>query len=82
MPVTSPEWLQTVKENNKKWNFPHCAGTCNEKHINSESNSKWVQLTNYKDTFTMELTAWRDDNYGFISANTGSQGKTSNSGIY
>jgi len=33
MPVTSPEWLQTVKENNKKRNFPHCAGTCNEKYI-------------------------------------------------
>jgi hypothetical protein len=33
MPVTSPEWLKTGKENNKNWNFPHCAGTCSEKHI-------------------------------------------------
>lgn len=33
MPVTSPGCLQTVKENNKKLNFPHCVSTCSEKHI-------------------------------------------------
>lgn len=38
--VTSPEWLQTVKENNKKWNFPHCAGTCNEKHILTQNQTQ------------------------------------------
>ncbi|XP_050293936.1 uncharacterized protein LOC126734379 [Anthonomus grandis grandis] len=83
MPKTSQEWKAIALEFNKKWNFPHCLGALDGKHIviQSPMNSA-SEFYNYKHNFSIVLMALVDANYCFTFADIGCQGRISDSGVF
>jgi len=66
-----------------KWNLPHCLGAIEGKHIVIQSpNKSGTEYFNYKNTFSIVLTALVYANYNFIFVNVGCQGRISDSGVY
>ena len=73
MPTTEEEWLHIAANFEQKWNFPHCIGAVDGKHVvlRSPSNSGSLYC-NYKGTFSLVLLALVDANYQFICIDIGS----------
>lgn len=74
----------TISENfNSVWNFPHCIGALDGKHIEvvkpKHSGSLYF---NYKKTFSVVLLALVDANYQFIYVDCGIQGRISDGGVF
>jgi len=64
-----------------KWNYPHCIGSMDGKHIITQSPiNNGSEYTNYKGTFSVVLMALVDANYNY--ANIGCQGRISDSGVF
>jgi len=83
LPQNSEQWLKICQEFNEKWNFPHCLGAIDGKHIVIQSpNKSGTEYFNYKDTFSIVLMALVDANYNFIFVDVGCQGRISDSGVY
>ena len=82
MPQTPSEWEEIAVNFERTWNYPHCVGTIDGKHvvIRSPSNSGSL-FYNYKGTFSVVLMALVDASYKFISVDIGSYGKQSDAGI-
>lgn len=83
MPRTSQEWLQIAQEYDEKWNFPHCVGALDGKHILIQSPThSGSEFGNYKGTFSVVLIALVDANYRFIFVDVGCQGRISDGDIF
>lgn len=67
VPSTTARWQEKVREWNELWNFPHCVGAIDGKHVvieaPSNSNSDYY---NYKDQFSIVLLAIVDASYNVI----------------
>lgn len=82
-PTTEAEWREVANGYQEKWQFPHCLGAIDGKHI-------YIQLPansgstyhNYKSRFSVVLMAVVDANYKFIYANVGAQGRVSDAGLF
>lgn len=65
------------------WNFPHCVGAIDGKHIilqapfNTES-----EFFNYKKSFSIVLMAVVDSEYCFTFVDVGAQGRMNDAGVY
>lgn len=84
MPEPSIESLKTIAaEFKKKWQFDHCIGAIDGKHvtIKAPSNSG-TSFFNYKKTFSIVLMALVDANYKFIGIDVGAKGRFSDGGIF
>nr|CAI5845512.1 unnamed protein product [Callosobruchus analis] len=83
VPSTEAEWLKIAKEFDNQWNFPHCIGALDGKHvqIQCQANSG-SSFYNYKGTFSIVLMAIVNANYKFIYAHVGSQGRMSDGGVF
>lgn len=83
MPESEDDWLKIAQQYEEKWNFPHCLGAIDGKHvqlqapINSGSN-----FINYKSTFSIVLLALVDADYNFLYADVGCQGRISDGGVF
>lgn len=83
MPTTEEEWKVLAKQFEEKWNFPHCVGALDGKHIviqaPPDSGSYYY---NYKGTHSIVLMALADANYNIIYANIGANGRVSDGGVF
>ncbi|XP_026682547.1 uncharacterized protein LOC113469221 [Diaphorina citri] len=80
---TADDFKHISSDFEKLWNFPHCIGALDGKHIriNAPEHSG-SQFFNYKHFFSIVLQALVDANYRFISIDVGGYGKQSDGGTF
>ena len=83
MPSTEAEYERIAEDFEAKWQFPHCVGAVDGKHIliNPPPNSG-AAFRNYKGSFSIILLAIVDARYGFIGYDLGANGRASDSGVW
>lgn len=83
MPKDESEWKMIETEFNNKWNFPHCVGAFDGKHICLQAPmNSGTEFFNYKGMFSIVLFGVVDANYNFIYVNVGCQGRISDGGVF
>lgn len=82
-PVTEVEWREVAKGFQERWQFPHCLGAIDGKHITilPPANSGST-FRNYKPHFSVLLMAVADSKYRFLYAHVGTQGRVSDGGHF
>ncbi|KAM0730299.1 Protein ALP1-like [Formica fusca] len=76
-------WLQVHNEFALRWNFPHCVGALDGKHvvITAPANSG-SSFYNYKGQHSIVLMALVSSDYKFLMVDIGAQGRHSDGGIF
>lgn len=65
------------------WNFPHCVGAMDSKHVVLQSPvNSGSEFINYHSQFSIVLFALVDANYNFLFADIGCQGRISDGGVF
>nr|CAI5849241.1 unnamed protein product [Callosobruchus analis] len=83
MPSTNDGWRDVSREFDVAWNFPHCIGCVDGKHVVMQNpNNAGSMYLNYKGTFSIVLMAVCDANYCFTFADAGIQGRISDRGAF
>lgn len=83
LPTSAKEWIKTAKEFENAWNFPHCLGAIDGKHIVIQSpQHSGTEFYNYKGTYSIVLLAVADANYCFTYVDVGCQGRISDGGVF
>ncbi|XP_048006268.1 protein ANTAGONIST OF LIKE HETEROCHROMATIN PROTEIN 1-like [Leguminivora glycinivorella] len=78
MPETPEQWLVVANDYDTLWNFPHCLGAIDGKHILLQSPiNSGSEFYNYKGFFSIVLLAVVDAKYNFLYVNIGCQGRIS-----
>lgn len=81
-PASEQEWRDIAKQFEEKWNFPHCLGALDGKHVQiippAGSGSFYY---NYKGYHSMVLMALANANYEFILCDFGTNGRVSDGGV-
>ncbi len=82
-PSTPPEWLEIERVLSARWNFHHCCGAIDGKHVRivkpKRSGSDYYC---HKGFFSIILLALVDAKYKFIWANVGSPGSECDCGVF
>ena len=80
-PKTTEEWLKHGENFYKQWNFPHCLGALDGKHIlmQGPANSGSYYF-NYIGTFSIVLLAVVDAEHKFMDGDVGCNGRVSDRG--
>ena len=82
-PDSEKEWLAIAAEFNDKWNFPHCLGAIDGKHVLIQAPARsGSNFFNYKKCFSIVLLAVCNANYEFTLVDIGEAGRQSNGGVY
>ncbi|KAK5648040.1 hypothetical protein RI129_002932 [Pyrocoelia pectoralis] len=80
---TTENWKKIAKEFEDKWNFKHCIGALDGKHITMQALPKsGSQYYNYKGAHSIHLLAIADANYKFIMVDIGAAGRLSDGGVF
>ncbi|CAH1993087.1 unnamed protein product [Acanthoscelides obtectus] len=83
MPCTEEEWLQKSQQFAEKWNFPHCIGALDGKHVLIKAPKQRGSLYhNYEGTHSVVLMALADAEYKFQYINVGCFGRISDGGVF
>ena len=81
-PASKEEWLAIEKGFQQRWNFPHCVGALDGKHVVIQSCGQGSVFYNYKGTNSIILMVLAGPNYEVIWINCGMNGRQSDGGIW
>ncbi|XP_046743430.1 uncharacterized protein LOC124409688 [Diprion similis] len=82
-PSTVEEWILVAHKFETLWNFPHCIGSLDGKHINFRPPRKdGSKYRNYKGTDSVVLLALVDAEYKFLFIDIGRNGRMHDSAIF
>ncbi|KAG0712999.1 Protein ALP1-like [Chionoecetes opilio] len=80
---TTEDWKKIAEEFNNQWNFPHCLGAVDGKHIHIQKPALSGSLYfNYKRTFSTILMGVADAAYRFIYLDVGSYGREHDGSVF
>ena len=83
LPENSAQWRALAEKFGSRWNFHHCCGAIDGKHIEikrpAHSGSEYF---NYKGYFSVILLAVVDADYKFLWCCTGGSGSASDAGVF
>lgn len=83
VPNTEVKWKRVAQEFEDKWNFPHCIGAMDGKHVLIQPPVKsGSYFYNYKHSFSIVLLAVVDADYKFIYVDIGCNGRVSDGGVF
>jgi len=83
MPASEEEWKIISEDFGSKWNFHHCLGAIDGKHIEIiKPQESGPYFFNYKHTFSIVLMAIANANYEFIMVDIGANGRVSDGGVF
>ena len=83
LPDSPDQWMQVAKDYNDRWNFPHCIGAIDGKHVRI-INPKLAgsHFHNYKKFYSMVLLGIVDAEYRFLYIDVGAVGAESDGGVW
>ena len=82
-PTTESEWIKLAEEFEIKWNFPHCLGALDGKHVVMQAPANSGSMFfNYKKNHSIVLMAICNANYEFTLVDIGDAGRNSDGGIF
>ncbi|CAK1591625.1 unnamed protein product [Parnassius mnemosyne] len=81
-PNTEQDWKNIAEKFEKRWNFPHCLGAIDGKHVSiALPPGCGSEFYNYKNRHSMVLMAIVDAQYKFILCDFGTNGRISDGGV-
>ncbi|XP_044593967.1 protein ALP1-like [Cotesia glomerata] len=82
-PLTARDWLEISHDFNEKWQFPHCMGAMDGKHIRTQCpDNAGSAYYNYKNHHSVVLMAICNADYSFVCVDIGAYGRQSDGGIF
>lgn len=82
-PKTEEEWQTIAASFQQRWQFPHCLGALDGKHIFIQPPAhSGSTFHNYKGRFSILMMAVVDANYKFLYVSVGAQGRIADAGLF
>ncbi len=83
LPTTPEAWREVANGFSIKWNFHHCCGAIDGKHVAiKKPKTSGTAYYNYKGFFSIVLLGLVDADYKFLWVNIGARGSMSDAGVF